>query len=779
MKINSKLLLWIAITTAVSILLLIEFNRGVSIETNILKLLPTPEQDHVVDDAITSLSERLSSDMIFLVKSSNDTTTVALAKEFSKTLNSSNLFNEITSTTSKNDETEWFNYFFPRRYSLLTKQNIVILKGDNPSEDMYQKLLRELYSPMPDLYGQGLNSDPLLLFSDFIKNISAENSDVQNIDGIPIFNSNDSSYALIIAPLKNNPFSPIFQEAVEEFVISSKESLLSKNSELLALGIVRFARAGFKQGKKEASYIGTISIVAVLILLFSVFKSFKSVVIGTIPLIAAFLYALAGTLLFSNKIHLISITMGACLTGVAVDYSFHYLSEYIFNRNSWNSKVALQHIFSGITIGIITTAIGYFTFLFTPLPGLKQIALFTIFGLIGAYLTVILLFPALLNTPSNKALPENVFLLIARLKNLADRFSNNRFTLPIIIIMLALFSLLLKKNISFDDSLYQLKATTKNLDDEEKRVKNVVSDFEANRFIVVSAKTEEGVLSLLQKDANILDSLIEKNILSGYQSISTFTASEKKVKENINLLQNLIDSTNFTTKLLEIGFRPNAVNTLKKDCHNVYRNKTTIKSWINSPVSKHLRHLWIGKKGSNYIAVIMLKNITDEAVLSSFFNDSSSHYINRVNNISNLLKTYRTTAIRVVVFAYFIIWLLLTIRYRFIGALKVIAPPLLGGIIALNIASLFSSLNLMHILALLLVLGVGIDYTIFFAESKNRDGSTILAVILSAITTILSFGVLILSTTAALKAIGIIILPGITVALILSPISSNIIHKKS
>ena len=78
------------------------------------------------------------------------------------------------------------------------------------------------------------------------------------------------------------------------------------------------------------------------------------------------------------------------------------------------------------------------------------------------------------------------------------------------------------------------------------------------------------------------------------------------------------------------------------------------------------------------------------------------------------------------------------------------------------------SLQLFHVLALMLLLGVGVDYGIFFQEHPGgRDPIAWLAVVLSALSTLLSFGLLSLSKTPALQAFGSTILIGtVTVWLI-------------
>jgi predicted exporter len=81
------------------------------------------------------------------------------------------------------------------------------------------------------------------------------------------------------------------------------------------------------------------------------------------------------------------------------------------------------------------------------------------------------------------------------------------------------------------------------------------------------------------------------------------------------------------------------------------------------------------------------------------------------------------------------------------------------------------SLNIFNIVAALLILGIGVDYTIFFAESNNEAEATGLAIMLSAFTTLLSFGLLFLSQTPALASIGLTITLGISFSLLLSPLA--------
>jgi predicted exporter len=79
-------------------------------------------------------------------------------------------------------------------------------------------------------------------------------------------------------------------------------------------------------------------------------------------------------------------------------------------------------------------------------------------------------------------------------------------------------------------------------------------------------------------------------------------------------------------------------------------------------------------------------------------------------------------------------------------------------------------LQLFHVLALMLLLGVGVDYGIFLQEEPSRrDPIAWLAVVLSALGTILSFGLLALSRTPALQAFGLTMLIGTATVWFLAP----------
>ena len=173
-----------------------------------------------------------------------------------------------------------------------------------------------------------------------------------------------------------------------------------------------------------------------------------------------------------------------------------------------------------------------------------------------------------------------------------------------------------------------------------------------------------------------------------------------------------------------------------------------------------------------------LGGITDRSKLRELETDGV-YFVDIVDDYSSLLARYRVKATWLTGMTYFLIMLALIWRYGLARGLLVLAPPVMAALVALACFGILGlPINLFNILALLLVLGIGVDYTIFFAEAPGVPAHTLWAITLSATTTLLSFGLLALSQTAFLSRFGLTITLGISTALLLSPLPSLLKPKK-
>jgi predicted exporter len=146
--------------------------------------------------------------------------------------------------------------------------------------------------------------------------------------------------------------------------------------------------------------------------------------------------------------------------------------------------------------------------------------------------------------------------------------------------------------------------------------------------------------------------------------------------------------------------------------------------------------------------------------------------VDKVGAVSRLFDLYRTGFSAGLALAVAITLLVLSARYGGRGAAALVLPALLGIGVALGACGYAGvPVSLFTVMALMLVLGVGANYAIFLVEGSGRQGITLVAVALSSITTLLSFGLLAFSGTPALARFGMTLTLGIGTAAVMAPLA--------
>jgi predicted exporter len=266
--------------------------------------------------------------------------------------------------------------------------------------------------------------------------------------------------------------------------------------------------------------------------------------------------------------------------------------------------------------------------------------------------------------------------------------------------------------------------------------------------------------------------------LEGHVAISNFLPSATRQEKDRRLLAPLIlDEQGLLARVakrvgLSEGLREAYV---KEFTENLETPPVGLEAWLAHPVSEPYRHLWIGQTERGVFGVVSLRGVFDLAALKAVADaEPEIHFIDPAGEISDLFADYRREAGWLAFISYLLVALLLVVRYRVLGGLAIIAPPALAAFTSLGVLGLLGQpISLFNVMALLLVLGIGVDYGLFFRETGMVHASTFLAIAMSALTTLLAFGLLAFSRTAAISAFGLTILIGICVAFLLSPMAGT------
>jgi predicted exporter len=136
--------------------------------------------------------------------------------------------------------------------------------------------------------------------------------------------------------------------------------------------------------------------------------------------------------------------------------------------------------------------------------------------------------------------------------------------------------------------------------------------------------------------------------------------------------------------------------------------------------------------------------------------------VDKARSVSVLLGHYRRIAAWALGAAILLVWLLLALWRGFRASSAMVAPPCLGMLFALAGGALAGApVTLFTVMALILLLGFGVDYTVFLEEGGETDPSALLGVLLAAGATLISYGLLAFSHTPALGGFGLTLALGV------------------
>ncbi|MGS0728419.1 MMPL family transporter, partial [Shewanella sp. 0m-11] len=182
---------------------------------------------------------------------------------------------------------------------------------------------------------------------------------------------------------------------------------------------------------------------------------------------------------------------------------------------------------------------------------------------------------------------------------------------------------------------------------------------------------------------------------------------------------------------------------------------------------------------TGYGAIVLLGGIKQLDTFAALFNELHHvQLIDKVGDISTVMGHYRQLTLMLLLIALIAAGIIFTFRFGRKLAAVVVAVPALSALLTLAcLGMLQNPLSLFHALALILVFGIGVDYSLFFAESKQQTRGVMMAVLMSAVSTLLAFGLLAFSQTPAINAFGLTLLLGISFTFLLSPFIQNFTRK--
>ncbi len=579
----------------------------------------------------------------------------------------------------------------------------------------------------------------------------------------------------------NPKFSGSETEHNTEFVNRLEEIQLHLNPEysgkstLSYFGSSFIAVANAKQIKQDIITTVLISMITLMVILMVFYRKIYIPIIIFIPSVFGFFFALALLYFIQGTISAISLSIGAVLLGITIDYSLHIMTHYKHNSDS---KTLFKEITKPLIMSCTTTAIAFLCLLFVKSDVLKDLGIFAGITVIVSGVFSLLIIPHLYH-PKEDAV-ENNSSIIEKLAFFS--FHNNKILIGacVLLIIVSCFTL---NNVNFDKDLSKLNYVPTDQKIAEQKLETSSNSISKSLYVVNYGDNVEDVLNQNIALTNKLEQAENKDEILSYNSIQSLvlpiSVQQEKIKdwenfwnsEKVNFVKN-----EFIKDGKKYGFKEEIYNHFFSIFDKAYK---PLKLEDYRAFNPSLFEEFVSQKNGFYTisTLVKLKEESRENFIKQYHNKETI-VIDRKQLNENFLGNLVTDFNNLVNYSFIAVLLILWYFFRRIELVIISAIPIaLSGLVTAGLMGLFDiKFNIFSSIVCTLVFGHGVDFSIFMTSALQKEYTTgkdemptyRTSILLAVITTILAIGALIFAKHPALKSIASVSLVGVVAALVIT-----------
>ncbi|WP_421205702.1 MMPL family transporter [Aeromonas enteropelogenes] len=746
---------WLLLCVAVCIALALALPRA-RFNTSVMDLLPKEEHQQWHPELRAGLLANLDRQLVWLVSLPAGKDGEAAVTEWSRQLQAIDAL-ALVKGAQPELAPAWQAYLQQMAWQHLPPAARARLEGG--ASVWSQWVLGQIYSPFGGVSRAEWQSDPMLLTR---AAVLEQQSPMQlgEQGWLSALGPDGRRWYLVRAELNLSAFDMARNRQLLAELTRAEDKLKQDypGAELLRRGTLFYSQHASTLAEQDISTIGLGSLFGVVLLIWLAFRSLRALLLSLLPLATGMLWGLGAVLLVFGEIHVFTLVISTSLIGISIDYALHFMSERRLHGHETPAQTR-AHLLPGLSLALLTTLIGYALLWLAPFPGLQQLAVCALAGLLAAFLTVLLLFPAWLGELSQGPLPIRRWQ--ARWIAAWREPTGLRRWLPLLVLVISAIGV---SRLVVDDDIQKLQPLPHQLQAQEHQIQQLTGQQGGMTGYLVVGRDGEQALTRLETLAGHLEQARQRGQLEQFVAISQWLPSLARQQGDYHAI---MESQPSVIAALKGAGLPVEAKTRPF-------SPLTPEAWLASPVSEGSRLLWHALPDGRVGIWVPLAGIHDAAALARLADKSDGVvWQDQRSQWSQLFADYRIKLAELLLVAVLLVTGLLWRRVGWRVAARILLVNALA--IAMGLALLgFSQqpLTLFGVLALSLIFGIGIDYGLFFAhcgEDPGRQQSTLLAILLAHLTTLLAFGLLALSHTPAIAGFGIVLSGGIFTAFLLSP----------
>ena len=693
-----------------------------NVQTDIFSLINFKDAKEA--KVLKEVQDEMASNFLVLVNSkelANDVQSLALKSSLFKSFEA-NI--DVNLNDIKNDINR-------SKIALLSRADLELLKSDKNT--FFKKRAEEIFNSF-SFRLLNVNDDFFSLSSGF----SAKNGNVSlNLADLMLeVKDGKKSFFLLKGELKKGASS----EGLINFY-NELNALKVGQNELFVHSSALYQAFSKQKNESESLYMSVVSLSLTAIFLMLAFRNLR---IFYVIFIAAFGFsvAFAGTLLCLNELNILTILISTSLIGLMFDYVLHWLSK---NEGEAIRASSIKNMLKIFLLGLLITLSGYLAFTFSDLRLLKEVALFSAFALVAAFLASYFFMPLVFEgVKFYRSKIFDAFLTkFCDLSGAAARHLGVKF-LAISLILLAIFLGFDLKNLSKSENVKDYSNMPKSLLADSSYILSLTGNNQ-NTMIVTRSNGD-----ILGDEKSLLDELKKRNLIKDESSLSDMFLSKSEQSELKEAFKKALDDEQIYAIYEKFGFSKDEV---RSEILKILDEKELSVGEILALKSmKDFKKFVLDENASVAYVSGFVKGVASDEVLECH----NAFSLNFANSLNESLTQAKELALKLKIAALVVAFLLLWFYFSALISALVMGVIIFGVLLTLFIFAVFGiNLSIFGVFGLILASAVGIDYMIFALNESLSEKERIYGIFCAFITSFISFFALSFSQTAALSVFGL------------------------
>jgi predicted exporter len=561
----------------------------------------------------------------------------------------------------------------------------------------------------------------------------------------------------------------------------------AKSVQLRLSGPGVFAVAARAKIERAAVRLSIASSILVVTLLLLVYRSLPALGLGLLPVATGALVGIAAVALGFGAVHGITLGFGITLIGESVDYSIYFFVQSRQAHSGADARSWQQLWWPTIRLGMLTSVCGFASLLPSGFPGLKQLGLYSISGLIAAALVTRYVLPALLPAGFTIRDVRPLGLRVGGLLQRTQPVSGRAILLcGAALVMIASAVLYHDRESLWNRELSALSPVSTDEQNYDAKLRADLGAADVRDLVIVSGPDMESILRGAEHAARALQSLVDEKVIGGFESPAAYLPSMATQESRRSSLPSAAElRANLNQSVAGLPLRADRLQPFLEDIEATrHAALVTPRDLAGTSLSAgfdalilHQRDQWNallplrsaaagGKIDLNRVMAALKDNQVDEARVLDLKQESDALYDN-----------YLAQAIHFSLAGFLALTALLLIALRSpLRVARVLTPLVLAVLtVAAGLALAGVQLSILHLVGMLLIVAVGSNYALFFDRQANSEEAgdealTLAALIIANASTVIGFGLLSFSQVPVLVALGTTVAPGTFLALLFAAI---------